>query len=89
VGIGDPAPMVILNGIDTHRLPRADLMARRQMEADDATLVIGHVGRLAPVKNQRLLLEAFARATASHPAARLALIGDGELRGALEAQAES
>jgi glycosyltransferase involved in cell wall biosynthesis len=36
-----------------------------------------------------LLLEAFARVGARHGTARLALIGDGELRGELESLAES
>lgn len=91
VGIDTPAPEVILNGIDTHRFaPGAHSMAlRRAMQVDTSTPVIGHVGRLAPVKNHRLLLEAFARVGARHGTARLALIGDGELRGELESLATS
>ena len=45
------------------------------------------VGRLAAVKGVPLLLEAFARARASHPDARLTLVGDGPERPALEARA--
>ena len=45
---------------------------------------IAHVARLAPIKNQRLLLQAFARLQQRWPAARLELIGDGPERAALE-----
>jgi glycosyltransferase involved in cell wall biosynthesis len=42
------------------------------------------VGRLAPVKRQRLALEAVARARREHPALTVELIGDGPDRRALE-----
>lgn len=51
------------------------------------TRIVGTVGRLNPVKDQRTLLQAFAR---MHTAARdtaLVLVGDGALRAALEAEA--
>lgn len=41
------------------------------------------VASLTPVKNQALLVEAFARLADRHPGARLHLVGDGPLRGAL------
>ena len=45
--------------------------------------VIGHVARLAPVKNQALLLEAFALVLKRMPEATLSIIGDGPERPAL------
>lgn len=45
------------------------------------------VGRLDPVKGVPLLLEAFAALRPGFPDARLALVGDGPARAALEAQA--
>ena len=45
------------------------------------------VGRLAEVKGVPLLLEAFARLRPDHPDATLTIVGDGELRGALQAEA--
>lgn len=51
--------------------------------------LIGIVGRLVPVKNHALFLEAAAQIKASLPAARFAIIGDGETRPAIEAQAEA
>jgi glycosyltransferase involved in cell wall biosynthesis len=50
---------------------------RATLDGDPCLL---QVGSLTPVKNQRLLLDAFARITDDHPAARLHLVGDGSLR---------
>lgn len=49
-------------------------------------LKIGVVGRLAPVKNHRLFLDAAAMIIKENPQlkARFKIIGDGELRGELE-----
>lgn len=49
--------------------------------------VIGVASRLDPVKGLEYLLAAFAHIARNHPAARLVLMGDGTVRGALEAQA--
>ena len=46
-----------------------------------------YVGRLAPVKNHTLLLNAFHTALSSLPGLRLWMVGDGSERGALERQA--
>lgn len=43
------------------------------------------VGRLSPEKNHRRLVEAFAIAHTRHPDARLVIVGDGPLRGEIEA----
>lgn len=53
----------------------------------DAPLV-GIVGRLVPVKNHRLFLAAAAGVAARVPGVRFAIVGDGELRAALEAEVE-
>jgi glycosyltransferase involved in cell wall biosynthesis len=44
------------------------------------------VGRLGAQKGQAILLDAFAQVLQQHPEARLVLVGDGELRGMLEAR---
>ncbi|MDD4939047.1 MAG: glycosyltransferase [Candidatus Omnitrophica bacterium] len=51
---------------------------------------IGIVGRLVPVKNHRLFLDAAARVIAGNPEARLRfkIIGDGEMRAELEKYSE-
>ncbi|MBC7814940.1 MAG: glycosyltransferase, partial [Burkholderiales bacterium] len=54
--------------------------------APDATLV-GIVGRIVPVKNHELFLQAAAKVKAQQPNAHFVIIGDGELRTHIEAQA--
>jgi glycosyltransferase involved in cell wall biosynthesis len=78
----------IENGIDLARF-RPDVAARAEVRrslgiADDAWL-IGTVGRLAPEKNQALLLEALAPHLSSQ--IQVALIGDGPEAASLRAQA--
>jgi glycosyltransferase involved in cell wall biosynthesis len=51
----------------------------------DAPL-IGIIGRLVPVKNHTLFVDAAARVRAHFPDARFAIIGDGETRPEVEAQ---
>ena len=51
--------------------------------------VIGHVGRLAPQKNQKKLLEVFANVHSRHENTHLVIIGTGELEGSLKQQAVS
>jgi glycosyltransferase involved in cell wall biosynthesis len=51
------------------------------------TRIVGTVGRLNPVKDQRSLLQAFARLHADLHDTALVLVGDGALRAALEAEA--
>ena len=46
--------------------------------------VIGHVARLATIKNQALLLRSFARLLTCYPCARLEIVGDGPERHHLE-----
>ena len=50
---------------------------------------IGIVGRLVPVKNHTLFLQAAALVREEFPNAHFVIVGDGELRSSLEAQAAS
>lgn len=70
---------VLYNGVHVAGLPpsRTDNAPR-----ETGGLVIGSVGRLAPVKNYGLLLHAMARLPAA-PSCRLMLIGDGPEAAAL------
>jgi len=52
-------------------------------------LAIGTIGRLSEQKGQRDLLDAAARVVRSEPRARFVLVGDGDLRPTLEAQASA
>jgi glycosyltransferase involved in cell wall biosynthesis len=51
------------------------------------TITFGTVGRMATVKNHRLLIEAFAVARAKHPHVRLRLLGGGRLEPELRQRA--
>ena len=89
----EPGRMLwIPNGVDTQRFrprPPAARMAMRHalgLEAD--ALVFGCVARMTPEKRHVDLVDAFARVHAVFPNARLALMGDGPLRGELEARAD-
>lgn len=61
---------------------------RAELGVGDAPLV-GIVARLVPIKAHEVFLAAAVRVRQALPAARFLVVGDGELRGALEAQAAS
>jgi len=86
VGLAASKVSVVHNGIDTEEFrpgPRTGAL-RRALGIDLTSPVIGTVARLATVKNQALMVEAFGRIAASTPAAHLVLVGDGPERPALE-----
>jgi glycosyltransferase involved in cell wall biosynthesis len=80
----------IHNGVDLaalEALPAPDL--RRELGIPPEAIVLGHVGRLAPVKGQRELLEALARLRARDEAIHVLLIGaDTETGGAYRQELE-
>lgn len=82
---------VILNGVDTTRFaPRPHPgRLRAQLGLPPEALLVGHVARLDPVKNQPMLLDAFARVRQVVPSAVLVMVGDGPMRAALERQIET
>ncbi len=79
----------IYNGIDTKRFHPWPGPVPKGLPWDEKNrpLVVGTVGRLAEVKNQRLLLEAYSLLRRCHPdtftQTRLLIVGDGPLAGAL------
>jgi len=79
----------IPNGIrlqDYEKLPpRAE--CRAQFKLLPGAKLIGTVGRLAPVKNHKLLIEALFLVRQTVPDVHLAIIGEGEMREALAAYA--
>lgn len=78
--IGDRL-VVIKNGADTEKF-RFDSGIRRAMRQSlnvEEKTVIGHIGRLVPVKNQRFLIDAFAAFHRKHRDSMLLIAGDGEL----------
>jgi glycosyltransferase involved in cell wall biosynthesis len=88
-GLSARKVITIHNGIDLARFGRpADrAVARRAAGITGDGPIIGTVARLEPVKDQALLVRAFATVLAAEPTARLCLVGDGSLRSALRDQA--
>jgi L-malate glycosyltransferase len=90
-GFGHRHVEVIENGIDPARYgppaDRAEARRRVRLRADRRHLLC--VARFHPVKDHRMLLEAFALAARGLPDVDLVLAGDGALRGDLEAQVQA
>ncbi len=62
---------------------------RSELKLQDNEVLIGIVGRVTEIKNHRLFLEAAAIVKKNAVRARFVIIGDGNLRPDLEAQAKS
>ena len=80
------------NGIDTAVFAAAEAdrpAARAALGIAPDAPVVGTVGRLAEVKQQGVLIRAFAQVLPAFPAARLVLVGDGPLWAELEELAGS
>ena len=56
----------------------------RELGLDPANRLIGIVGRIAPVKNHRLFFDAMARVLAECSTRHVVVVGDGDLRPAME-----
>lgn len=65
---------------------QADPNVRHALGIAPDTLVVGHVGRLSEPKNHVFLLKIFAALLEKTPNAHLLLVGEGELRAAIEQQ---
>jgi glycosyltransferase involved in cell wall biosynthesis len=61
---------------------------RRELALNADERLVGIVGRLFPIKNHRLFLEAAALVVQQEPSVRFVIIGDGVLRPELEQQAQ-
>ncbi len=82
---------VILNGVDTERFSckRRNEGLRNSLRITEKDIVIGTVGRLVPVKNQKMLIKAFAILARRYLNAKLILVGDGPLKNELSQLAAS
>ncbi|MBL0170012.1 MAG: glycosyltransferase [Gemmatimonadaceae bacterium] len=75
-----PYGMVVPNGIDPARFspdPVGRRVIRASWSVSPSDIVIGHVGRLDPVKHHELLLDAFARLAGNDPRVKLVCVGEG------------
>lgn len=78
----------IYNGVDIARWPASKLERRRkrlELRLDHEDVLVGCVGRLDAQKGHSVLIDAMDRLRDSHKV-RCVIIGDGPLRGRLEAQ---
>src|SRR5262249_35718706 len=90
--IGRPSQFSIIPlGIDLDETCGNRGKLRRELNASDDQILVGSVGRLCRVKNHSLLLQAasivLARRDSDAPRVRFVIVGDGELRPQLEAEA--
>ena len=77
---------VVSRGVDTalfHPSRRSDAL-RASWGADDATLVVMLVSRIAAEKNLALAINAFGQMRMANPTARMVLVGDGPARAGLQ-----
>jgi glycosyltransferase involved in cell wall biosynthesis len=79
---------VVGRGVDTRLFSpaRRDATLRSQWGADDDTLVLAYVGRLAAEKNLDALIAAYEAVRAQRADTQLLLVGDGPMRDALRAR---
>lgn len=95
VGISEERITHICNGVDTHRFfpagPELDRTMLPVAFQGRGCVIVGTIGRIQAVKDQRLLLQAFAAALHMLPffreKMRLAIVGDGPLLGELRQMA--
>ena len=87
-GVGHAAQFrVVPLGLDLDEMKERRGALRREMGIADDEIAIGIVGRLCEVKHHALLLEAARLVVEASPTSRLrfVIVGDGHLRGDLEA----
>ncbi len=88
-GVAAGKVAVVHSGIDLARFEGVTAgRLREEFGVAPEAKAIGNVAAMADHKGQRYLLAAMPRVLAAEPRARLFIVGDGELRGALEAQAK-
>ena len=72
---------VIYNGIKPLKIdPIKTLKLRQKLKIPDKSLVLGTIARLDPIKNHKMMLDAFSIILKSHPDTVLVIVGDGEER---------
>jgi len=85
IGIKNTKVSKILNGVNTDKFCQKDnLGIRNSLGFSSEDIVIGTVGRLDPIKDQRLLLQAFSRLKYEKKNLRLVFVGDGPEKRNLE-----
>jgi len=88
-GIDPARVMTVHTGIDLadFQLPADREAARQALGFGRSDVLIGNIARLYPEKGQSILLHAFERVSRHLSSARLLIVGEGPLAGALRAEA--
>lgn len=71
------------------KTPRKGGQFRQQCDIPPDAPLIGIVGRLTPIKNHALFVQAAAKVCQQLPGSRFAIVGDGEIREEIEAQVDA
>ncbi len=91
-GVEEDKIEVIPNGVTVPNLSRQDECAaviRREFGVDDGQILFTAVGRLVPLKNHDLFLDAARIVSGVLPNSKFLIVGDGPLRGHLEVKAKA
>jgi sugar transferase (PEP-CTERM/EpsH1 system associated) len=88
IGLPEDKIVLIRNGITIPAKHSNTAMTRASLGITPDEIVLIAVGRLAEIKNYRLLLDAYANARKSVPSLTLVLVGDGPERAVLEEKAQ-
>jgi len=90
-GVAPPEKIVVIPlGLDLEPFRRCKELRgefRRELGLNEETKLVGIVGRIFPIKNHRLFLEAAARVAAENPTAYFVIVGDGIMRGEMQRHA--
>ena len=89
VGLPASRVMVIRNGVDLTRYSPLPRLPRSALGLPPTGPLIGHVGRLDPLKDQASLIQAFRIVAGAHADAHLVIVGEGPIRHDLERLAAS
>lgn len=85
---GDVNKCIVLNNaIDTKKFifnEECRKIMRTKLGIEEDSVVIGHVGRFVDAKNHAYLIDIFEQVQVIDPKSKLLLVGDGELRSAIE-----
>ncbi|WP_248730074.1 MULTISPECIES: glycosyltransferase [Halomonadaceae] len=80
---------VVPSGVDTRRFGQGSgAELRRRLGIADTAYVVGHVGRLAKEKNLPFLARAVAKLMAERDDAHFLVVGEGDARSLMQAEAE-
>jgi glycosyltransferase involved in cell wall biosynthesis len=92
-GIGKPEQITVIPlGLDLEPFLNSHIergQFRQELALNNDARLVGIVGRIFPIKNHFLFLEAAARVATREAAVRFVIVGDGVLRSALEQQAQA